>query len=259
MSKSLKIISWNVNGIRALHKKGLKNFLERQSPDIFCVQETKCKVNQVEDEKYESLYPYSHWSEAVKPGYSGTASFFKSKPIEVYHGIELPDYDSEGRFVIAKLPHFLLYNVYFPNGGMGEERHDFKQNFLADFTDHLAEKIQEGHEILVVGDYNVAHLEIDVYDPERLSSSSGFLPEEREWFSSFLEMGFVDTFRHFHPTLKDKYTWWSYRERAKEHNRGWRIDYMCVTPGLVPHIKSMKHLDMQVGSDHCPLEMVLTF
>jgi exodeoxyribonuclease-3 len=259
MAKSLKIISWNVNGIRALHKKGLHDFLERQNADVFCVQETKCKVNQLTDEKYETLYPQSFWSEAVKPGYSGTATFTKVKPVEVHHGIDQKEYDSEGRFVITQFPQFLLYNVYFPNGGMGEERHDFKQRFLHDFTDHLAEKINEGHEVIVVGDYNVAHKDIDVHDPKRLSKVSGFLPEEREWFDGFLEVGFVDTFRHFYPTMTDKYTWWSYRERAKEHNRGWRIDYMCMTPGLLPFVKSFKHLDTQTGSDHCPLELVLGF
>lgn len=259
MAKSLKIISWNVNGIRALHKKGLQEFLERHQPDVFCVQETKCKFVQLNDEKYEALYPISYWSEAVKAGYSGTATFTKEKPMQVHHGIEMQDYDSEGRFVVTQFPQFLLYNVYFPNGGMGDVRHDFKQRFLQDFTDHLAEKISEGHEIIVAGDYNVAHKEIDVYDPKRLSKVSGFLPEEREWFDSFLEIGFIDTFRHFYPSLKDKYTWWSYRERAKEHNRGWRIDYMCVTPGLLPFVKSFKHLDTQTGSDHCPLELVLGF
>jgi exodeoxyribonuclease-3 len=142
---------------------------------------------------------------------------------------------------------------------MGEERHDFKQRFLHDFTDHLAEKINEGHEVIVVGDYNVAHKDIDVHDPKRLSKVSGFLPEEQEWFDGFLDVGFVDTFRHFYPTMTDKYTWWSYRERAKEHNRGWRIDYMCMTPGLLPFVKSFKHLDTQTGSDHCPLELVLGF
>lgn len=259
MAKSLKIISWNVNGIRAIYKKDLAGFLERQKPDIFCVQETKCKEAQVSDEKFESLYPNSFWSEAVKPGYSGTATFTKIKPLEVMHGIGEEDYDSEGRFVITQYPQFLLYNVYFPNGGMGEERHNFKQKFLADFTDHLAEKINEGHEVLVLGDYNVAHKDIDVHDPKRLSKVSGFLPEEQEWFTEFLEVGFVDAFRHFYPNMKDKYTWWSYRERAKEHNRGWRIDYMCMTPGLIPHVKSFKHLDTQTGSDHCPLEVVLSF
>lgn len=259
MAKSLKIMSWNVNGIRALHKKGLQHILERQNPDIFCVQETKCKTNQVDEEKYHRLFKNSYWSEAEKAGYSGTATFTSLSPVEVHHGIGFKDYDNEGRFVITQFTDFLLYNVYFPNGGMGEERHLFKQQFLEDFTDHLAQKISEGFEIIVVGDYNVAHKDIDVYDPRRLSSVSGFLPEEREWFDSFLETGFVDTFRYFYPDTKDKYTWWSYRERAKEHNRGWRIDYMCVTPGLLPYVKSFKHLDMQTGSDHCPLEMVLEF
>lgn len=259
MSKSLKIISWNVNGIRAVHKKGLSSFLERQKPDIFCIQETKCKESQVSEEKHENLYPYSYWSEASRAGYSGTSIFAKEEPVHVERGIGLKQYDSEGRFVVTKYPEFTLFNVYFPNGSSREERHIYKQNFLEDFTDHLAELIAMGEEIIVVGDYNVAHKEIDVHDPVRLSKVSGFLPEEREWFSSFLETGFVDTFRHFYPQQKEKYTWWSYRERAREDNRGWRIDYMCITPGLLPHVKSFKHLDMQFGSDHCPLEMVLKF
>lgn len=259
MSKSLKIISWNVNGIRALHKKGLQNFLERQQPDIFCVQETKSKLVQLNEERYLDLYPYGYWSEAVKAGYSGTCTLSKEEPEWVANGIDIEEYDSEGRFVITKFPHFLLYNVYFPNGGMGEVRQSYKMKFLEDFTDHLAEQIAAGEQIILVGDYNIAHQEADIHDPVRLSKHSGFLPEEREWFSSFLDMGFVDTFRHFNPTARDKYTWWSYRERARDNNRGWRIDYMCVTPGLLPFIKSFKHLDHQVGSDHCPLEMVLKF
>lgn len=260
MSKSLKIISWNVNGVRALHKKGLRSFLERQKPDVFCMQETKSRIDQLKDEQYLDLYPYGNWSSATtKAGYSGTATLSKEEPIEVYHGIQMEQYDAEGRFVVTKFPEFLLYNVYFPNGGMGIERQEYKMQFLADFTDHLAEKIAMGEKIILVGDYNVAHTEIDVHDPIRLSSISGFLPEEREWFSEFLDVGFVDTFRHFNPGVKNKYTWWSYRERGRENNRGWRIDYMCVTPDLLPFIKSFKHLDQQVGSDHCPLEMVLKF
>lgn len=259
MSKSLKIVSWNVNGIRALHRKGLRNFLERQKPDVFCVQETKSKEAQLNEEKYSDLYPYGYFSEASRAGYSGTCTLTKEEPEWVEHGIGIEKYDSEGRFVVTKFPEFLLYNVYFPNGGTGEVRQSYKMEFLEDFTEHLAEQIAAGEEIILVGDYNVAHTEIDVHDPVRLSKVSGFLPEEREWMSSFLDVGFIDTFRHFNPTAKEKYTWWSYRERARDNNRGWRIDYMCVTPGLLPFIKSFKHLDHQVGSDHCPLEMVLKF
>ena len=254
---SIKIISWNVNGIRALHKKGLGAFLKRQKPDIFCVQETKCKEEQVSEEKYSDLFLQSYWSEAQKAGYSGTATFCKTQPLHVEHGIDISKFDSEGRFVMTQFPQFLLYNVYFPNGAMNEERHNFKQEFLAEFTDHLCEIIASGEEVIVVGDYNVAHKDIDVYDPVRLSHVSGFLPEERQWFSDFLDIGFIDIFRYFYPQKPEKYTWWSYRERAREYNRGWRIDYMCVTSGLVPYVKSFKHLDAQVGSDHCPLEMVL--
>lgn len=246
-----------MNGIRALHKKGLEAFLKRQKPDIFCVQETKCKQKQLNEEKYPDLFLQSYWSEAQKAGYSGTATFCKNKPLEVRHGINISKFDLEGRFVVTRFPHFLLYNVYFPNGAMSKERHDFKQEFLLELTDHLCEMMSSGEEIIVVGDYNVAHKDIDVYNPVKLSQVSGFLPEEREWFSEFLDIGFIDIFRHFYPYQPEKYTWWSYREQAREHNRGWRIDYMCATSGLISHIKSFKHLDMQMGSDHCPLEIIL--
>jgi exodeoxyribonuclease-3 len=147
-----------------------------------------------------------------------------------------------------------LYNIYFPNGGSGQERHDFKQKFLDELNDHLRPLVEAGEPIIVVGDYNVAHKEIDVYDPIGLSTESGFLPEERAWFDRFLALGFVDTFRHFHPKAKDRYTWWSMQQRARTMgNRGWRIDYICVTKNLLPLVKSAEILDDVQGSDHCPV------
>ena len=143
--------------------------------------------------------------------------------------------------------------MYFPNGGSGDERHQFKQRFLKDFNTHVQLQIKNGKSIVVVGDYNVAHHEIDVYDPVRLSSQSGFLPEEREWLTSFLDLGFVDTFRHFHPGVKDRYSWWSYREMARLGNRGWRIDFICITKDLLKNLKSADILDQVEGSDHCPV------
>ena len=255
----MKIISWNVNGIRACAKKGLADFIKEQDPDIFCVQETKAHIDQVEESVRTLGYSISHWSSAVKKGYSGVATFAKIDPKSVLKGIDIPVYDSEGRFVITEHPHFDLYNIYFPNGGSGDERHNFKQKFLKDLNAHLKKELKKGKSIVVVGDYNVAHKEVDIHDPVRLSKESGFLPEEREWFDSFFELGFVDTFRHLNPDAKQRYSWWSYRELARIGNRGWRIDYISISKDLLKHLKSADILDQVEGSDHCPVVVELEF
>lgn len=253
----MKIISWNVNGIRAVQKKGFVEFVERENPDILCVQETKAHREQCEPSIGEPAGRVSYWSSALKKGYSGTATFVKHPPKDVAHGIGIVEYDSEGRFVVTDHGAFTLYNIYFPNGGSGDERHNFKQKFLKDLNAHLKPLVDAGKPIIVVGDYNVAHKEIDIHNPVKLAGESGFLPEERAWFDSFLELGFVDTFRHFHPNERDRYTWWSYLERGRLGNRGWRIDYICVTKNLVPNLVSAQVRDDIEGSDHCPVEAVL--
>ena len=200
----MKIISWNVNGIRACHKKGLVDFVNKENPDIFCVQETKAHIDQVEQEARQLHRPYAYWSSGIRKGYSGVATFLAAEPKSVAHGIGIEAYDQEGRIVVTEHPHFDLYNIYFPNGGSGEERHQFKQKFLYELNTHLREKLKSGREVIVVGDYNVAHDNVDVYDPIRLSKESGFLPEERAWFDSFLEMGFIDTFRYLNPSATSR-------------------------------------------------------
>lgn len=255
MSKQnkIKIISWNVNGIRACAKKGLQDFIKTEAPDIFCVQETKAHLEQVEPEIKDLGYSESVWSSAHRKGYSGVASFFKEPPIHVEKGIGISDYDNEGRIVWSTHKQFDLYNIYFPNGGSGDERHQFKQKFLQELNLHLKNQLSLGKNIILVGDYNVAHTEIDVYDPVRLSKESGFLPEERAWFQNFLDLGFIDTFRFFNPQVKNKYSWWSYRELARISNRGWRIDYICVSKGLQSKLISANIMDQTEGSDHCPV------
>jgi exodeoxyribonuclease-3 len=255
----MKLISWNVNGIRACYKKGLVEFVERENPDIFCVQETKADPSQCEPAIVNLAGRKGFWSTAKKKGYSGVATFLtpEAAPQTVRHGIGIEAYDSEGRFVITEHEAFTLYNIYFVNGGSGPERHEFKQRFLKDLVEHLKPLVKAGKPIIVAGDYNVAHKAIDVYDPVGLSGVSGYLPEERQWFESFLELGFVDTFRHFHPDERDRYTWWSYYEQGRLGNRGWRIDYFCVTPGLVANLKRADQLDRQMGSDHCPVVLEL--
>jgi len=249
----VKIVSWNVNGIRACYKKGLMDYVMAESPDILCLQETKAHREQVETDAQTLGYSQSHWSSAVRKGYSGTATFTDVKIDAVDLGLGIQQYDSEGRFVITRHPEFDLYNIYFPNGGSGEERHLFKQQFLKDLLKHLKSELKSGKKIIVVGDYNIAHREVDVYDPVRLSKESGFLPEERAWFEEFFSLGFVDTFRHFQPTAKDRYSWWSYRELARVNNRGWRIDYICVSENLKKHLVKAEIQDQIEGSDHCPV------
>lgn len=249
----MKIVSWNVNGIRACYKKGLPEFIQSEKPDILCLQETKAHLEQVEDEVKTLGYKAAYWSSAVRKGYSGVATFVRQEPLSIKKGIGVEAYDSEGRIVWTEHKDFDLYNIYFPNGGSGDERHNFKQKFLADLNQHLISEIKKGKEIILVGDYNVAHKAQDVYDPVRLAKESGFLPEERAWFDSFIGLGFVDTFRHFKPEEPNRFSWWSYRELARISNRGWRIDYICLTKGLVGKLKSADILDQIEGSDHCPV------
>lgn len=249
----MKIVTWNVNGIRAVYKKGFVEFIERENPDILCLQETKAHREQCEPPILTAGGRESLWSSAVRKGYSGVATFYKQEPLEYAPGWGLTEYDSEGRIMITRHPNFTLYNIYFPNGGSGQERHDYKQKFLYALNDHLRPMLAAGEPIIVVGDYNVAHREIDVYDPIGLSVESGFLPEERAWFDSFLALGFVDTFRKFHPGQRERYSWWSMYERARISNRGWRIDYICVTKNLEPFVKGADILDGVHGSDHAPV------
>jgi exodeoxyribonuclease III len=249
----MRIISWNVNGIRAIAKKGFLEFCSKYDPDILCLQETKVHPDQLEEQLLNMLGRQSFWSAAQRPGYSGTATYLKTAAAGVKYGIGIKKFDTEGRFVVTDHTDFVLYNVYFPNGGSGEERHLFKQDFLRKFKSHLQSTKDEGREIIVVGDYNVAHKPIDIFDPIKLAGESGFLPEEREWFDEFLSVGFVDLFRHFHPDAAQRYSWWSYQERGRIGNRGWRIDYICATEGLLKKIKSCDLLDDVQGSDHCPV------
>lgn len=254
----MKIISWNVNGIRACGKKGFLQLIEREDPDILCIQETKAHPDQVDDALKSPYFRQSYWSTATtRKGYSGVATYVKKAALDVHHGIGIKKFDSEGRFVVTQHKDFLLFNVYFPNGSSREERHLYKQEFLARFTSHLKKQIDQGKSVIVLGDYNVAYLDIDVFDPKGLSTVSGFLPIEREWFKQFLKTGFVDTFRHFHPQDENRYTWWSYRENARVGNRGWRIDHICVTENLREKLRAAEIYDDVSGSDHCPVMLEL--
>lgn len=254
-----RIVTWNVNGIRAAYEKELPSFIEKTKPDILCLQETKAHIDQVEPEIKTLGYKNSYWSSAEKKGYSGVATFMNQTPINVIKGIDKPAYDNEGRVVWTQHQLFDLYNIYFPNGASGAERHGLKQSFLKDLASHLSFEIKRGRDIILVGDYNIAYQEADVYAPKTLATESGFLPEERQWFTNFLNLGFVDCFRHFYPEAKNVYSWWSYKDLARQKNNGWRIDYICVTKNLVKNLKSCQVLSEQQGSDHCPVVVDLVF
>ena len=255
----MKIVTWNINGIRSVKNKGFFEFIKKEDPDILCIQESKAHPEQLDKALLDPLQSQNFWSPASRKGYSGVATFVKSsenlKVLEAKKGIGIRKFDHEGRFMITKHKDFTLYNVYFPNGSASEERHLFKQEFLKKFSHFLKKQISRGEKMIIVGDYNIAHKEHDVFDPVRLSKISGFLPEERKWLDSFLNLNFIDAFRHFYPDSKNCYSWWSYRENARTKNKGWRIDYICITKELISRVKSVKMLDQQWGSDHCPVMM----
>ncbi len=254
----VKVISWNVNGLRSVAQKGFWEFLESSGADFVCLQETKCHPDQLEDALAFPLGWKTFWSSAAKPGYSGTVIYARESPLNMQTGFGIPKFDAEGRMVVLEYPAFTLFNVYFPNGASGEVRHKFKQEFLRKFGRHLCGLKAQGRSLIVVGDYNVAYLDHDVFDPNEVKGESGFLPEERQWMRSFLEQGFVDSFRALHPEAANKFTWWAYYENARFSNRGWRIDHICISEDLRPKLKVAEILDEQMGSDHCPVMIELT-
>ena len=250
----MKIATWNVNGLRAAFDKGFLDFVKTHSPDILCIQETKAHPDQLK-ESQKNLYLHEYWSVCgKKKGYSGVAIFSKQPALNLYKGIGIKKFDWEGRILIFEASNFILLNIYFPNGALTLQRHLFKQEFLKKLALFLKQlKAEKNKNLILVGDYNIAYQDIDVYSPKTLNKTSGFLPEERQWFQDFLKQDFIDVFRYFYPNKKEAYTWWSLREKARANNRGWRIDHICVTKNLKPQLKSIKIYDQQTGSDHCPL------
>ena len=252
----MKIATWNVNGFRASFHKGLIDFINKVSPDILCLQETKVHPDQLREDQ-RGLFPYEEWSICgIKKGYSGTAIFSNQKALRVFKGMSIKKFDWEGRIIAFEGEQFVLVNIYFPNGALTLQRHLFKQEFLKRlpfFLEDLRQSLKKS--LILVGDYNVAYQDKDVHSPETLQKTSGFLPEERQWLKDFLKKGYVDVYRYFYPEQKGAYTWWSLREKARSQNRGWRIDHICITEDLVPKLKSIKICSEQMGSDHCPLLM----
>lgn len=245
-----KIISWNVNGIRAVLKKGFLDFISSESPDILCIQETKARPDQVELEL--SQYPHMYWNSAEKKGYSGTAVFSKIKPSDVSYGINILKHDLEGRVITLTFENFHLVNVYVPNAKRGLLRLGYRhKEWDPDFL-HYLKDLEKNKPVIFCGDMNVAHKEIDLANPKTNTRNAGFTPEERQGFDHIVESGFIDTFRYFE-TEGGHYTWWSYMNNARQRNIGWRIDYFCVSPTLISRIKNSKILPHVLGSDHAPI------
>ena len=249
----MKLISWNVNGIRACVNKGFLDYFKSVDADIFCLQETKLQEGQIELD-LDGYHQY--WNYAEKKGYSGTAIFTKKKPLSVYNGIGIEEHDKEGRVITLEFEDFYMVTVYTPNSQNELKRLDYRMKWEDDFREYLL-NLEDKKPVVMCGDLNVAHNEIDLRNPKINRKNAGFTDEERAKFTRFLNSGFIDTFRYFNPDLTEAYSWWSYRFKAREKNNGWRIDYFCVSEKLKDRLINVDiHKDV-LGSDHCPVELTI--
>ncbi|MDP1762999.1 MAG: exodeoxyribonuclease III [Sediminibacterium sp.] len=250
----MRIISYNVNGIRAAINKGFTDWLQTDPADIICLQETKAVKENVDFKKIEDLGYHTYWFSAHKKGYSGVAIFTKIKPDNIEYGHAHEKSDFEGRVIRADFGTLTLINAYFPSGTSGDERQAFKYHWLDTFFTYLEELKKTRPRLIVVGDYNIAHTTIDIHDPKGNKNSSGFLPEERAWMDEFLSKGWVDSFRQMHPDTTGAYSWWSQRfPTVRSQNKGWRIDYICITKNLKDRLVEAKIYPNVKHSDHCPI------
>lgn len=249
----MKFISWNVNGIRACVTKGFMDFFKEVDADIFCLQETKLQEGQI-DLNLEGYYEY--WNYAQKKGYSGTAIFTKQKPLNVQYGINIEEHDNEGRVITLEFEDFYFVTVYTPNSQQELKRLEYRMKWEDDFREYL-NKLDEIKPVIMCGDLNVAHKEIDLKNPKTNKKNAGFTDEERNKFTEFIESGFIDTYRYFNPEKEGAYSWWSYRFNARKNNSGWRIDYFCASKKLENRLISADIHSEVLGSDHCPVELVI--
>lgn len=248
----MKIISYNVNGIRAVLKNGFADWVKATDADVLCLQEVKASEDQIDRRIFEDMGYHIYWLPAHKKGYSGVAIFTKQKPQHVEYGCGMDLYDCEGRTIRADFADLSVMSVYIPSGSSGEDRQAFKIKYIDDFYHYIQDVRRQQPNLLISGDYNICHKPIDIHNPVSNKNSSGFLPEEREWMTKFIDSGLIDTFRHFNPEPHN-YTWWSYRSGARGKNLGWRIDYHIATAPLAARLKSTSILCDITYSDHCPI------
>ncbi len=249
----MKLISWNVNGLRACVQNGFREFFEEVDADIFCLQEIKLQAGQIE---LETPGYHQYWNYANKKGYSGTAIFSKVEPLSVAYGMGIEEHDQEGRVITLEFSQYYVVTVYTPNSKQELLRLDYRMEWEDAFLTYLKD-LEEKKPVIFCGDLNVAHTEIDLKNPKTNRRNAGFTDEEREKFTRLLGAGFIDTFRYFYPDLKDTYSWWSYRFRAREKNAGWRIDYFCTSKELENRLEEARIYCEVMGSDHCPVGLIL--
>lgn len=249
----MKLISWNVNGLRACVQKGFFEYLNETDPDIFCIQETKLQEGQI---NLELPSYYQYWNYAEKKGYSGTAIFTKKEPLSVRYGMGIEEHDKEGRIITLEFADFFLVTVYTPNSQSELARLSYRMEWEDAFITHL-KTLEKEKPVIFCGDLNVAHKEIDLKNPKTNRKNAGFTDEEREKFDVIIKKGFIDTFRYFYPDKEGIYSWWSYRFKAREKNAGWRIDYFCVSEELKDRLESASIHTEVLGSDHCPVELII--
>jgi len=252
----MKITTWNVNGYRAISGKGFPAWLEQTNPDILCLQEIKSKPVQLTEQQLNIPGYTIHWNPAERPGYSGVATFLRKHPEQLVLGLGNPKFDVEGRVIQTVHDGFRLFNIYFPNGQRGKDRVDYKLEFYRELLALYDSLIAAGEEVIITGDFNTAHHEIDLANPKQNQETSGFLPEERAMVDEYVKHGMVDVFRHLYPE-KVQYTWWTYITNARARNVGWRIDYYMISPNLVSRVADVQIHDDVMGSDHCPVSLIL--
>jgi exodeoxyribonuclease III len=254
----MKIVSWNVNGLRAVYRSGYWEKFLRLKSDVICLQETKVEAEQL-PVNVRNVYGYKSFfaSSEVRKGYSGVAVYTKIEPQKVDAGMGIKTFDQEGRLLKLYFKDFVLVNVYFPNGGQGPERLKYKLDFYDAFLDHIEKLRKDGHSIIFCGDVNTAHEEIDLSQPSKSNDKTGFLPEERAWLDEVVQHGYIDTFRYFNPEQKGAYSYWDMRTHAREHNDGWRLDYCFLHNALLPRLKIASIHPTVYGSDHCPVSVEL--
>jgi exodeoxyribonuclease-3 len=253
----MKLISWNVNGMRSIVSKGFFEWLDGVSPDVLCLQETRIQPDQLTKRVRQPGDYQTYWHSAKRKGYSGVATWSKAEPLEVQAGFGVDVFDTEGRVLITTYPDFELVNVYFPNGRRDLERLEFKLQFYADLLGFCDRLHGRGERIVLCGDFNTAHRPIDLARPKENAKTSGFMLEERVWIDRYLAHGFVDTFRALHPDAEGYYTWWTYMRNARERNIGWRIDHFMVSESLLPAVIEADIMAQVMGSDHCPITLSL--